>query len=126
MLLPFRLGLGGKLGPGTQYMSWITLTDLCGVLRHALTSEDMRGSINAVAPLPATNLEFTKALGNTLGRPAVASVPAFAVRLVLGEMADALLLASTRVSSQKLEQTGFHFQHRDIRTALAHVLKERS
>jgi len=126
MLVPFRLGLGGKLGSGAQYMSWITLTDLCGVLRHALTSTELQGSVNAVAPLPVTNFEFTKALGSTLGRPTVAAVPGFAVRLLLGEMADALLLASTRVSSQKLEASGFHFQHRDIRSALAYVLKKRS
>ena len=72
------------------------------------------GSVNAVAPLPETNFEFAKALGSTVGRPTVAAVPGFAVRLLLGEMADALLLASTRVSSQKLEASGFHFQHRDI------------
>ena len=97
MLLPFRMGLGGVVGPGTQYMSWIALDDLLGVVHHLLDRQDLEGPVNTVAPEPVTNAVFTKTLGRVLGRPTVAPVPAFALRLALGEMADATLLSSTRV-----------------------------
>jgi uncharacterized protein len=122
MLLPFRLGLGGRFGSGRQFMSWIALDDLLEVVRHALTSEALRGPVNAVAPNPVSNLEFTRILGRVLGRPTLFPVPAFAARLVLGEMADELLLASARVEPARLQATGFRFRFPELEVALRHLL----
>jgi hypothetical protein len=122
MLTPFKLGLGGKLGSGRQYMSWITLEDLIGVIRRALSDEGLRGPVNAVAPNPVTNEEFTQAVGRALGRPTFMAVPAFAARLAFGEVADAVLLAGARVEPARLRAAGFNFQHPDIAEALRHAL----
>ena len=122
MLLPFKAGLGGVVGPGTQYMSWIALDDLLGVIHHLLDRADLEGPVNAAAPEPVTNAVFTKTLGRVLGRPTVAPVPAFALRLALGEMADAALLASTRVRPERLQASGYRFRFPDIEGALRHVL----
>jgi uncharacterized protein (TIGR01777 family) len=122
MLPPFKLGAGGKIGSGKQYMSWITLDDLVRVIENALESSTLSGAVNAVAPNPVTNLQFTKALGRAISRPAIFPLPAFAARIALGEMADALLLASTRVTPAKLLDEGFVFQHAGIEEALRHVL----
>jgi uncharacterized protein len=122
MLLPFKAGLGGVVGPGTQYMSWIALDDLLGAIHHLLDRDDLAGAVNAVAPAPVTNSEFTKTLGRVLGRPTVAPVPAFALRLILGEMADAALLASTRVRPERLQATGYRFRFPELEGALRHVL----
>lgn len=122
MLLPFKAGLGGVVGPGTQYMSWIALDDLLGVIRHALEDPTARGPLNAVAPAPVTNTEFTKTLGRVLGRPTIMPVPAFALRLAFGEMADATLLSSTRARPGRLEQTGYRFLFPELEGALRHVL----
>lgn len=122
MLTPFKLGLGGKVGSGGQYMSWITLEDLIGVIRRAVEDESWRGPFNAVAPQQVTNGEFTKALGHALGRPTIFAVPAFAARLAFGETADALLLASTRVEPARLKEVGFEFKHPEIEGALRSVL----
>ena len=124
MLTPFKLGVGGKVGSGEQYMSWITLDDLVGVIRHAIENEHLRGPVNAVAPNPVTNAEFTKALGHVLGRPTVLPVPAFAARLAFGEMADAVLLAGARVEPARLKESGYDFKHTEIEEALRHVLKK--
>ncbi len=124
MLTPFKLGVGGKVGSGEQYMSWITLDDLVGIIRYALTNEEMRGPVNAVAPNPVTNAEFTKALGNVLGRPTIFPMPAFAARLAFGEMADALLLSSTRVEPARLKESGFKFAEAEIEGALRQALKK--
>src|SRR5207249_1528157 len=97
MLTPFRLGLGGVVGSGRQYMPWIALDDVVGVVNHALKVVKLGGAINTVAPQAITNREFTKTLGRVLSRPTVFPVPAFMARLALGEMADALLLSSQRV-----------------------------
>jgi uncharacterized protein (TIGR01777 family) len=125
MLKPFKLGLGGRVGSGRQYMSWITLEDLVGIIKRALTDESLRGPVNAVAPNPVTNEEFTKALGHVLGRPTFMSVPAFAARLAFGEMADALLLSGARVVPARLQATDFQFAHTEIEEALRHVLKDK-
>jgi uncharacterized protein (TIGR01777 family) len=124
MLTPFKLGLGGKVGSGSQYMSWITLEDLIGVIRRAIEDESLRGPVNAVAPGAVTNAEFTKALGHALGRPTIFAVPAFAARLAFGETADELLLASTRAEPARLKQAGFEFRHPEIGEALRSVLKK--
>ncbi len=122
MLPPFRAGLGGVIGNGRQYVSWIALDDLVGVVLHALRSGELCGPVNAVAPVPVTNRELTEALGKVLSRPTPFPVPAFALRLALGEMADALLLASTRVAPRRLEETGYRFRFPEIEGALRHLL----
>jgi|SRR6516225_7080336 len=122
MLPPFKVGVGGILGNGLQYMSWITLDDTVGAIYHAMVSDSLHGAVNTVAPGPVTNREFTKTLGRVLGRPTLFPAPAFALRLAFGEMADALLLASSRVSSSRLESSGYKFQHRDLEGALQHLL----
>ena len=123
MLLPFKLGLGGIIGSGNQYMSWITLDDLVSLFLFAIDDESISGAINAVSPTPVTNREFTKTLGRVLSRPTIFPLPAFAAKLALGEMADALLLASTRVTSSRLENTNFSFAHPHLEPALRHLLK---
>jgi len=124
MLPPFRLGFGGVIGNGRQYVSWVALDDLAGIVLHALQSGELRGPVNAVAPVPVTNREFTEALGKALSRPTSLPVPAFALRLAVGgEMADALLLASARVVPRCLEKTGYRFLFPEIGGALRHLLR---
>ena len=122
MLLPFKLGAGGVVGTGQQYMSWITLNDVVGAIHHALITNTLQGPVNAVAPHPVTNHDFTKTLGRVLGRPTLFPMPAFAARLAFGEMADELLLASTRVEPARLVATGYRFRHSDLEGALRHLL----
>ncbi|MDE0892996.1 MAG: TIGR01777 family oxidoreductase, partial [Planctomycetota bacterium] len=122
MLLPFSLGVGGKIGAGTQYMSWVSLVDLVSIARFAIDDERLSGAVNAVAPGAVTNLEFTKALGRALKRPTLFPLPAFVARLALGEMADDLLLASIRVEPALLKECGFQFGHSEINGALGAVL----
>ncbi|PYS46597.1 MAG: TIGR01777 family protein [Acidobacteria bacterium] len=122
MLLPFKMGVGGKLGSGRQYMSWIAIDDAVGAIEFALENEHLRGPVNVVAPQPATNYEFTKALGGALSRPTIFPVPAFAARLVFGEMADATLLTSQRVEPARLKEAGFVFKYPELKDALRHVL----
>ena len=122
LLPPFRLGLGGRIGSGTQWMSWISVDDLVAVFHHALTTESARGPMNAVGPEPVTNAEFTRALGVALRRPALFPVPAGALRLVFGRMADEAILASARVLPAALLASGYRFRHPTLPEALAHVL----
>lgn len=122
MLTPFRLGLGGVIGHGNQYMSWITLTDVVNALRFAIVTENVQGPINVTAPSPVTNHAFTKSLGRALGRPTIFPMPAFAARLAFGEMADELLLSSARVLPRKLIASGFDFTHAELDDALRAVL----
>ena len=122
MLLPFKVGLGGKVGSGNQYWSWISLDDLCSVIIHCIQANGLHGAVNTVSPSPVTNLEFTKVLGRVLQRPTIFPVPSFAARLVFGEMADALLLASVRVEPAKLLASRFLFRHKDLEAALKAVL----
>ena len=124
MLLPFKMGIGGKIGSGEQYMSWITLDELIGVIRHLLIADTLAGAVNAVAPRPVTNLEFTKSLGRVLSRPTVMPMPAFAATLALGEMAEELLLASARVEPARLLASGYKFRHPELEGALRHVLRK--
>ena len=118
-LLPiFRLGLGGRVGDGRQYWSWITLEDVLGAIEFAIANPTLSGPVNLTAPNPSTNAEFTAALARALRRPAVFPVPAFALRLALGEMADEALLASQRVQPEKLLTAGFRFAHPQLDEAL--------
>ncbi|MCA1565577.1 MAG: TIGR01777 family oxidoreductase [Acidobacteria bacterium] len=122
MLTPFKLGVGGKIGSGEQYMSWIALDDAIGAILHALAHEELAGAVNVVAPQPVTNGEFTKTLGGVLNRPAVFAVPAFAARLAFGEMADAALLASQRAEPARLKATNYEFKYPELEGALRHAL----
>jgi uncharacterized protein (TIGR01777 family) len=122
MLTPFKLGMGGVIGDGRQYFSWITLEDLVRVIQFALNASTLIGPVNAVSPQPVTNREFTKTLGRVLRRPTVFPMPAFAARLVFGEMADEMFLASARVEPKALEAAQFDFFHPQLESALRHVL----
>lgn len=124
MLLPFKMGVGGKLGAGRQYMSWISLDDLVRIFLHVLITPLLQGPVNAVSPNPARNIEFTKTLGQVLKRPTLFPMPAFAARLVFGELADALLLASARVEPSRLLATGFQFRHPELEATLQGLLSE--
>ncbi|MEZ6122851.1 MAG: TIGR01777 family oxidoreductase [Planctomycetaceae bacterium] len=118
MLLPFKLGLGGNVGSGQQYWSWIGLHDLGRIFQFCLNNDSVSGPVNAVSPQSLTNAEFTKAVGSVLHRPTFIPMPAFAAKLVLGEMAEALLLSSTRVEPRKLLAAGFSFDHPDLTDCL--------
>ncbi|MFV2065745.1 MAG: TIGR01777 family oxidoreductase [Pirellulales bacterium] len=122
MLLPFKLGVGGRVGSGRQWWSWISVEDAAGAIQHGLMTDTLRGAVNAAAPNPVTNAEFTKTLGRLLQRPTLLPMPAFAARLALGEMADELLLASTRVAVNKLIGSGYAFRHPTLDEALRHLL----
>ena len=123
MLPPFRLGIAGIIGSGRQYMSWISLDDLVAVISYALSNEMLRGPVNAVAPNPVTNYEFTKTLGRVLRRPTLFPMPAFAARLAFGEMADGLLLASTRVEPKRLLDSSFRFRFPQLEAGLVHAVQ---
>ncbi len=122
MLTPFRMGVGGRVGNGKQWMSWIALDDVVGALSFALANETLRGPVNFVAPEPMRNSEFTKTLGRVLSRPTLFPIPAFGVRLAFGEMADALLLSSQRVEPKKLIEARYQFRHSALDAAMRHVL----
>lgn len=122
MLLPFQLGLGGRIGSGQQYWSWIALDDVIGAMIFALHNQDLRGPVNAVAPSPVRNAEFVEALARALHRPAIFPFPEFAVRALLGEMGQELLLTSARVSPQKLQAAGYRFRYSDLDAVLHAIL----
>ena len=124
MLPPFRMGIGGRIGNGKQWMSWIALDDVVGAITHAISDESLAGPVNIVAPNPVTNADFTKHLGRVLSRPTLFPVPAFGARLAFGEMADALLLSSQRVMSSRLNQAGYGFVEPELAGALRRVLSE--
>jgi uncharacterized protein (TIGR01777 family) len=125
ILPPFRLGLGGKIGPGTQWMPWIHLDDEIGLIRHAMDREAVQGPLNMVAPEPVTNGEFVRALGEALGRPTALTAPAFALRLAFGAMTDELLLASQRAMPVRTMETGYTFRHPLLREALHELVAKR-
>jgi len=122
MLVPFRFGLGGKLGSGRQYMSWITLDDVVGAMIHSIATPELAGAVNAAAPVPVRNASFTRALGRVLHRPVVATLPAPAIKLLFGQMGNELLLYSTRVVPRKLEESGFRFADSQLEPALERLL----
>lgn len=123
MLLPFKLGLGGPIGGGRQWMSWIGLEDAVGAILHALQEKQVRGAINLVAPNPVTNREFSRLLGKALGRPAFLPIPGFVIKVLFGEMGAATALSSARVSSEVLLKTGYEFAQPGLEGALASLLK---
>jgi hypothetical protein len=122
LLPPLRLGLGGRLGLGSQWMSWVSIDDAVGAIHHALSSNSMDGPVNVVAPQAVSNREFTATLGHVLGRPTLFPVPGSLLRIAIGEMADEALLTSTRVVPTRLQEAGYHFRHPSLATALSHVL----
>jgi len=122
MIGPFRMGVGGTIGRGDQYVSWVTLDDAVGAIHHALRTEALAGAVNVVSPQPVPNRQFTKTLGRVLGRPTVAHMPAFAARLAFGQMADELLLCSARVEPARLLATGYVFGYPELEGALRHLL----
>ena len=125
LLVPFRLGVGGPAGDGRQFWSWVSLDDTIGAILHAAATPDLEGPVNVTAPRPVRNRAFARTLGRVLGRPSLVPAPASALRLALGEMADALLLASARVRPAKLEASGYEFLDPELEAALGHMLGRR-
>ncbi len=123
MLPPFRMGIGGRIGDGKQWMSWIALADVVGALEFVFENQALSGPVNFVAPNPVTNATFTSTLGSILGRPTFLPVPAFGARLAFGEMADALLLSSQRVEPKRLKETAFRFRYSNLKDALSEILR---
>jgi uncharacterized protein (TIGR01777 family) len=123
MLLPFKLGLGGRTGDGRQWMSWIDVQDMVGAIHHILKNDLIQGSVNMVAPKPVTNTEFAKTLASVLSRPAIFPMPAFAAKLAFGEMGEELLLGSQKVEPGKLISSGYPFRYRELRTSLEALLQ---
>jgi uncharacterized protein (TIGR01777 family) len=124
MLPPFRMGIGGRVGSGKQWMSWVGLDDVVGAINFALKNDPLQGPVNFVAPNPVTNAEFTRTLGKVLSRPTLFPIPTFGVRLVFGEMGDALLLGGQRVAPKRLMAEGYQFQHSQLEAALSHILQK--
>lgn len=124
MLLPFKLGLGGPIGDGEQYMSWIAIDDVIGAIHHILKDRTITGPVNLVSPNPVRNKNFTKTLGTVLHRPTVLPMPAFAVRLIFGEMGESLLLSSTNVRPQVLLDTSYKFIYPFLEKALEHEVQD--
>jgi uncharacterized protein len=118
MITPFRMGVGGRIGSGTQWMSWVSLDDVAGAVEYAITNSSLRGPVNVVAPSPVSNEEFTKRLGEVLHRPTIFPMPEFAVKLAFGEMGETLLLGSQRVVPKKLQESGYKFAHPELKDAL--------
>jgi len=122
LLTPFKMGMGGRVGPGTQYISWVAIDDVVNAIKLALKDESIRGPLNIVSPNPVTNEVFTKTLGHVLSRPTALAMPAFAVRLAFGEMADEMLLTSQRVIPKRLNDAGFEFEFPELEGAFRRYL----
>ncbi|HEV3419545.1 MAG TPA: TIGR01777 family oxidoreductase [Candidatus Acidoferrum sp.] len=123
MIRPFQFGVGGKIGTGKQWLSWIALDDVIAILRLAVENANITGPLNVISPQPVTNADFTKILATALHRPALFPVPAYALRLIFGEMAEALLLSSQRVLPYQLQKLNYQFHHPDLAAALTAILK---
>ena len=123
MMTPFKLGVGGRIGDGRQWMSWIDVQDMVGAIHHILKSDLLRGPVNMVAPKPVTNEEFTKTLASVLSRPAIFPVPAFVVKLAFGEMGETVLLGSQRVEPTRLVTSGYPFRFSTLRASLENVVR---
>ena len=124
MLTPFRLGVGGVIGSGDQYMSWVSIDDVLGVVEHIMECEKLDGPINVVSPIPVTNRVFTKTLGKVLKRPTILPMPLFAARLAFGEMVDEVLLSSARMTPTKLIETGYVFRYPQLEKALEFIVEQ--
>ena len=124
MLLPFKLGLGGRVGDGRQYMSWLSLDEAVGIIDFAIQTDSLEGPVNAMTPEPVTNREFTRALATALWRPALLPLPKTMVKLMFGEMGESLLLGSARGLPEKLKASGYTFRHPDLQHALEQILRE--
>jgi uncharacterized protein (TIGR01777 family) len=123
MLTPFKIGVGGRIGDGRQWMSWIDVQDMVGAIHHILKSDLLQGPVNMVAPKPVTNAEFARALASILSRPAIFPVPAFVVKLAFGEMGETVLLGSQRVEPTQLVMSGYPFRFSSLRASLESLLK---
>jgi len=123
MLTPFKMGAGGRIGSGRQWMSWIDVEDMVGAILHILKTDLVEGPVNMVAPKPVTNAEFTRTLASVLSRPAIFPVPAFAIKLAFGEMGEAVLLGSQRVEPVRLVASGYPFRFNELRASLENTLK---
>ncbi len=124
MLTPFKFGVGGTVGSGRQWMSWIALDDIISIINFFLDNENLRGAFNLTAPNPVTNAEFTKALGHALSRPTILPIPEFAIRLMFGEMGETLLLQGMRAVPKRLEEAGYKFKYTNLDEAMTHVLAD--
>ena len=122
LLTPFKMGMGGKVGSGRQYISWIAIDDVIQAIKLAIEDASIHGALNVVSPNPVTNEEFTKTLGHVLNRPTALAIPPFAARLAFGEMADEMLLASQKVIPKKLANAGFVFKYPELEPTLKHLL----
>ena len=122
MLTPFKMGVGGRIGDGQQWMSWIDIEDMVGAIHHILKSDLLQGPVNMVAPKPVKNAEFTKTLASVLSRPAILPLPAFAVKLAFGEMGETVLLGSQRVEPTQLVMSGYPFRFTNLRASLENNL----
>ena len=123
MIRPFKLGVGGRIGSGRQWLSWIALEDVIRIIQRAIADATLHGPVNVVAPEPIRNADFAQIVGRVLHRPALVRAPKFALRLVLGEMADALVLGSQRVLPEQLLQANFEFRYKDLESALRALLR---
>ena len=123
LLTPFKMGMGGKVGSGKQYISWVALDDVVNAIKLAINDQSIRGPVNVVSPNPVTNEEFTKTLGHVLNRPTALAVPVFAARLAFGEMADEMLLVSQRVMPKKLTAAGFQFRYPELEPAFRQYVR---
>ncbi len=123
MLTPFKLGVGGKIGSGKQWMSWIDVQDMAGGILHVVNNDALSGPVNMVAPTPVTNSEFTKTLASVLHRPAIFPVPSFVVKTLFGEMGETILLGSQRVQPSQLLASGYPFRFRTLRESLERLLR---
>ncbi len=122
LLTPFKMGFGGKIGSGKQYLSWIGIDDIIGSIYHVLLTKSLAGPVNIVAPNPVSNFEFTKILGKILNRPTICSIPEHIIKLAFGEMGREILLASCRVIPEKLQKSGYQFRHSNLEKVLCHLL----
>jgi len=125
MLLPFELGAGGEIGDGQQYLSWVDIDDVVSAIYHALNDTNLSGPVNAVAPYPVTNKEFTKTLGKVLNRPTLIPIPSFGLRLLFGSMADEMLISGQKVLPAKLKGSDFKFEYGNLEDSLRHVLNKK-
>ena len=124
MLLPFKMGVGGRIGKGHQWMSWIDIRDMVGAIHHIIKNDLLCGPVNMVAPKPVTNAEFTRTLASVLSRPAIFPVPALVVRLAFGEMGETALLGSQRVEPVQLLGSGYPFRFSELQASLKSLLKD--